>query len=77
MILEINALWNDTLVFVNILNKFNKNYICVNIFITTGSGFAVFPLIRKDYHCDHVILQKKLQFPWKTDAFKGIVEVLS
>ncbi|XP_060595704.1 F-box only protein 15-like [Ruditapes philippinarum] len=39
-----------------------------------GSGFAVFPLIRKDYHCDHVILQKKLQFPWKTDAFRGIVE---
>ncbi|XP_045193371.2 F-box only protein 15-like [Mercenaria mercenaria] len=39
-----------------------------------GTGFAVFPLIRKDYHSDHVILQKKLQFPWKTDAFRGIIE---
>ncbi|XP_052817514.1 F-box only protein 15-like [Mya arenaria] len=38
------------------------------------SGFACLPLIRKDHHCDHVILQKKIQFPWKTDAFRGIVE---
>ena len=41
-----------------------------------GSGYIVLPLIRKDVHTDHVVLQKKLQFPWKTDAFKGIVEVI-
>ena len=41
-----------------------------------GSGYIVLPLIRKDVHIDHVVMQKKLQFPWKTDAFKGIVEVI-
>ena len=44
--------------------------------IISGSGYIVLPLIRKDFHTDHVVLQKKLHFPWKTDAFKGIVEVI-
>ena len=41
----------------------------------SGSGYITLPLIRKDFHTDHVVLQKKLHFPWKTDAFKGVVEV--
>ncbi|KAL4234816.1 proteasome-mediated ubiquitin-dependent protein catabolic process [Mactra antiquata] len=37
-----------------------------------ASGYAVYPLIEEEY--THVTFDKHLQFPWKTDAFKGIVE---
>ncbi|KAL3859194.1 hypothetical protein ACJMK2_009423 [Sinanodonta woodiana] len=39
-----------------------------------GPGFAEFPIIRRDFTSDHVILPKKLNFPWKTEAFKGTIE---
>ena len=50
-----------------------QNYMFV--WSISASGYAKFPLIRKDCHHDHVIFTKALQFPWKTDNFKGIVEV--
>ncbi|KAK3610014.1 hypothetical protein CHS0354_032361 [Potamilus streckersoni] len=39
-----------------------------------GPGFAEFPIIRRDVPSDHAMLPKKLNFPWKTEAFKGTVE---
>ena len=46
------------------------------LLFSAGTGYVVLPLIRKEFHSDHVVLQKKLHFPWKTDAFKGVVEVI-
>ena len=60
----------------NTHTHFGNTFVMFNFSIfSAGSGYVVLPLIRKDYHTDHVVLQKKLQFPWKTDAFKGVVEV--
>ena len=52
-----------------------KIKILTSLFILQGAGFAALRLISPDNRGQHSTFTKKLSLPWKSDVFKGILQV--
>lgn len=54
------------------LVHYKRNMFDIILILVLENGFAQFHLMKET---DRQILQKELEFPWKTDAFKNKIKV--